>query len=229
MGNLSKKPAAPYKKTISPSSLYKGKCPRCTWLSYWHNFSLPANLALQSVLSRKQEDFFDEISNKHVDPTLPAGTIKLYKGKRTSVPIKVNGQDSRWAFFGELDFVIEYQDGRFGVADGKVSLKADAAALAKDYFNQLHAYAFMLENPDSGSGQKVDTLGLVQWKFDETLPLEASQWGFSVQHRYIPIERDDRKFTEFIESFVNIIEGEFPDPAPDCLDCKWLIDHGFQY
>lgn len=229
MGKLQKKPAEPYRKTISPSSLYKGKCPRCTWLSYWHNFSLPANLALQSVLSRKQEGFFDEISISHVDDSLSPGTIKLYKGKRTSVPIKVNGQESRWAFYGELDFVIEYEDGRFGVADGKVSLKADPDALAKDYFNQLHAYAFMLENPAEGESQRVDTLGLVQWKFDEALPIDAPKWGFSVLHRYIPLERDDAKFQEFIEGFINIIEGDFPDAASDCLDCKWLIDNNFQY
>jgi hypothetical protein len=229
MGKLQIKPAQPYRKTISPSSLYKGKCPRCTWLNYWHNFSLPANLALQSVLSRKQEGFFDEISNAQVDKTLAPGTIRLYKGKKTSKPIKVNGQDSRWAFYGELDFVIEYDDGRFGVADGKVSLKADPAELAKNYFNQLHAYAFMLENPSDGDGQKVDTLGLVQWKFDEALPIDAPKWGFSVLHRYIPLDRDDAKFQVFIESFINVIEGDFPDAAPDCLDCKWLIEIGFQY
>ena len=229
MGSLQVKPANPYRTTISPSSLYKGKCARCTWLSYWHNFSIPANLALQSSNSRMQEAFFDNLHTSRVDESLSPGVVKLYKGKRSSIPWEINGEITRWAFYGELDFVIEYEDGRFGVADGKVSMKLDQAALAKDYSNQLHAYDFMLENPKADDGQKVDTLGLVQWRIDGTLPLDSESWGFKVDHRYVAVERDDASFKEFMDRFITVIEGGFPEPASDCSDCGWLIKHGFQY
>jgi len=229
MGSLQVKPTNPYRTTISPSSLYKGKCARCTWLSYWHNFSIPANLALQSSNSRMQEAFFDNLHTSRVDVSLSPGVVKLYKGKRSSIPWEINGEITRWAFYGELDFVIEYEDGRFGVADGKVSMKLDAAALAKDYSNQLHAYAFMLEKPKAEDGQKVDTLGLVQWRIDGTLPVESDPWGFKVDHRYVPVERDDAGFKEFMDRFITVIEGEFPEPASDCSDCGWLVKDGFQY
>ena len=229
MGSLQQKPANPYRTTISPSSLYKGKCARCTWLSYWHNFSLPANLALQSNNARLQEGFFNNVHTSRIDPKLAPGAVKLYKGKRASVPWSINGEPTRWAFYGELDFVIEYEDGRFGVADGKVSMKVDEAGLIENYSTQLHAYAFMLENPKAEDGQKVDTLGLIQWRIDGTLPLESDPWGFKVDHRYIAVERDDAKFKEFMDRFVNVIEGEFPEPAADCQDCAWLIKAGFQY
>lgn len=176
-----------------------------------------------------QEAFFDQLHTSRVDIELSPGVVKLYKGKRSSTPWKINGQETRWAFYGELDFVIEYEDGRFGVADGKVSMKVDEKALAKDYFNQLHAYAFMLENPKTEDGQKVDTLGLVQWRIDGTLPLENDPWGFQVSHRYIPVDRDDVKFKQFMDGFIEVIEGDFPEAAADCSDCAWLVKNGFQY
>ena len=229
MSKLQTKPATPKKETISPSSLYKGRCARCTWLNYWHGFSIPANLSLQSSNSRMQEAFFDEVHTSKIDASLPAGTVKLYKGKKSSIPWEINGERTRWAFFGELDFVIEYEDGRFGVADGKVSMKVDEAGIIENYFTQLHAYAFMLENPKAEDGQKVDSLGLIQWRINGTLPLESDPWGFKVEHRYIPVERNDAKFKDFMDHFITVIEGEFPEPASDCADCAWLIKVGFQY
>jgi hypothetical protein len=226
--NLKVKPDEPYKKTISPSSLYKARCPRCTWLAYWHNFSIPVNMILSQQLSRLQEGFFEGKPTASFTSELKPGNIRLYKGKRYSKPIKVNGEESRWVFYGELDFLIEYEDGTFGVSDGKVSTKKDADLLAADYSHQLHSYAFMLENPKEGEIVKVDSLGLLQWRIEDTLPDETTL-GFSVMHRYIPIERDDEKFQKFMEDMITVIEGEFPDPSPYCKECEWLTEIGYQY
>lgn len=108
MSSLKQKPANPYRTTISPSSLYKARCPRCSWLEYWHNFKIPANLALQSSNSRLQEDFFHQVHTSRIDGQLDPGVVKLYKGNRSSIPWKINGENTRWAFYGALDFVIEY-------------------------------------------------------------------------------------------------------------------------
>ena len=227
--DLTKKPSEPYKKVITPSSLYKARCPRCTWLSYWHNFSLPVNLVLNQQLSRLQEAFFDGKETHFFAPEVKKGKVNLFKGKRTSKPIKVNGEDTRWAFHGELDFVIEYTDGRIGIADGKVSLKKDAEALVENYWSQLHSYAYMLEHPNEGDRLEIDSLGLIQWRIDNTLPQESDLRGFSVEHRYVPVDRTDEKFTKFMENFVLCIEGEFPEPSGECAECKWLSEIGFQY
>jgi hypothetical protein len=153
--NYTIKPAEPYKKTIPPSSLYKGRCPRCTWMNFWHNFKIPVNMNLQQNLSRKQEKFFDGCPTTTLDASLRPGKISLLKGKKRSSLITINGQLTRWAFYGELDFGVNYDDGGFGVADGKVSLKDDPDELVDSYTTQLHAYAFMLEYPDSGTSQKI--------------------------------------------------------------------------
>ena len=226
--DLTKKPSEPYKKVITPSSLYKARCPRCTWLSYWHNFSLPVNLVLNQQLSRLQEAFFDGKETHFFSPEVKKGKVNLFKGKRTSKPIKVNGEDTRWAFYGELDFVIEYADGTYGVADAKVSTKKDAEGLVSDYSNQLHSYAYMLENPQSGDPINIETLGILQWRIENTLPHDAPL-GFGVMHRYLDVKRDDQKFKSFMEGMIEVIEGEFPESDPDCYDCTWLMKVNFNY
>ena len=182
---------------------------------------------MQQSLSRKQEAFYDGAPTSAIDKTLRPGKVALFKGKRTSAPIYINNEETRWSFYGELDFGIEYADGGFGVADGKVSLKQDADELVKSYKTQLHAYAYMLEAPASGESLDVETLGLVQWRIDSTLPQDSTKWGFGVEHRYIPIDRNDEEFAEFMERFIGYIEGEFPDSAEGCYDCDWLKKIGF--
>jgi len=136
--NYTVKPAEPYKKTIPPSSLYKGRCARCTWMNFWHNFKIPVNMNLQQNLSRKQEKFFDGCPTTTLDASLRPGKITLMKGKKRSSLITINGQQTRWAFYGELDFGVNYDDGGFGVADGKVSLKDDPEDLTQ-YFHVIES------------------------------------------------------------------------------------------
>ena len=224
--NYTVKPVTPYRTYISPSSLYKARCPRCTWLNYQHNFQIPANLALQQKLSRLQESFFDNRELSEIDTNLPKGFSSLKKGKITSKNIFIDGQDTGWQFYGELDFIFNYADGSFGVADGKVSMKADPNLLAEDYWPQLQAYAFMLENNEENP-ILIKSLGLVRWRIEETSQTE--EWGFTVSHEYIPIERDDVKFMTFINDFINVIKGEFPEPDKNCYDCKWLSKIHYNY
>ena len=224
--NYTVKPVTPYRTYISPSSLYKARCPRCTWLNYQHNFQIPANLALQQKLSRLQESFFDNRELSEIDTNLPKGFSCLKKGKITSKSIFIDGQDTGWQFYGELDFIFNYADGSYGVADGKVSMKADPILLAEDYWPQLQAYAFMLENNEE-EPILIKSLGLVRWRIEETSLTE--EWGFTVSHEYIAIERDDEKFMSFIKDFIKVIEGDFPEPDKNCYDCKWLTKINYNY
>ena len=224
--NYTIKPLAPYRAYISPSSLYKARCPRCTWLNYQHNFQIPANLALQQKLSRLQESFFDNRALSEIDANLSKGISSLKKGKITSKNILIEGVDTGWKFYGELDFIFNYADGSFGVADGKVSMKSDSISLGKDYWPQLQAYAFMLENNEEDP-ILITSLGLVRWRIEETSLSE--EWGFTVSHEYIPIIRDDVNFNKFINNFIKIIEGEFPESDKECYDCKWLKKINYNY
>ena len=221
------RPEEPYKQVITPSSLYKANCDRCTWMSYWHNFSIPANLALQQQQSRIQEASFDGIDTQKISSHLPTGWMTLHKGKITSQAINVNGKPSRWKLYGELDFLAANEDGTFSIIDGKVSMKKDENELIANYWTQLEAYVFMLENPESGEPKKISTIGLLQWRITGASRVDDVPTGFSIEQTYVPVARRPEEFQSFMESMINTIEGEFPESNPDCYDCKFLYDIGF--
>lgn len=221
------RPSRPYRGVITPSSLYKANCPRCTWMSYWWGFSLPANLALQQQLSRFQENFLDGIDNHALSPLLPKGTMNLHKGKITSSPIRVNGEITKWKIYGEIDFLCTNEDGTYSIIDGKVSLKKNPEELIESYWTQLEAYAFLFEHPDDDIPKKIATLGLIQWRITGAAGDTNLTRNFSLEERYIPVERRPREFQEFIAKFIGIIEGFCPEPSKDCYDCKFLHEIGF--
>jgi hypothetical protein len=183
---------------------------------------MPANLALQQQMSRLQESSFDGVPNSVISSDLPEGFASLYKGKFASKEIEINGEITRWKLYGELDLLSQNKDGTHSVIDGKVSMKKDAEDLAEGYWKQLEAYVFMLENPEVGEPKQIATMGLLQWRIDGAVDLTEPRRGFTVEERYIPVARNPEGFREFIESFIAIIEGDFPDSGNDCYDCKFL-------
>ena len=221
------KPTAPYKSAITPSSLYKGNCARCTWMSYWHNFSIPANLALQQQMSRIQEGSFDGVSNDSISSILPKGWATLHKGKFASQPIIVNGDVTRWKFYGELDLLATNENGSYSIIDGKVSMKKDKDGLIESYWTQLEAYVYMLEHPENGDPIEINSIGLLQWRITGEVIEQDGTRGFAVEERYIPVDRKVAEFALFMANFIEVIEGEFPEASSICLDCKFLTEIGF--
>ena len=221
------RPSEPYRQAITPSSLYKANCARCTWMSYWHNFSIPVNLILQQQMSRIQEASFDGIDNHKISPLLPKGWMTLHKGKITSKPIVVNGETTRWKFYGELDFLASNEDGTHSIIDGKVSMKRDPQELIASYWTQLEAYVLMLEKPELGESKSISSIGLLQWRIDGALAAEHNHRGFSVIESYIPVERQPAQFQIFMNNFIDVIEGQFPEASFECYDCNFLRSIGF--
>jgi len=227
--NLAIKPAEPHRKTLSPSSFYNIRCPRCLWLDYWHNVKFPANLALQLLLSRLQEAAYDGVHSSAISDEIPAGEVSRYKTRFTSKPININGEQTRWKIYGEIDLLVDHKDGSYSIVDGKVSMKKDAASLVENYWTQLEAYVYAFENPLEGAPKPIKTIGLLQWRIDNSLHLEGDSRGFSVDHRYICLERRPMEFQTFLEKFIGIIEGDFPEAGTDCENCKFLVEIGFSY
>lgn len=223
------KPASPYRSTLSPSSFYNIRCPRCLWLEYWHNFKFPVNLSLQLKLSRIQEAAYDGVPSTLITSAIPTGQVAKYKTRLTSRPVSINGEVTRWKIHGEIDLLVDHEDGTYSVIDGKVSMKADADAIVDAYWTQLEAYVFAFENPEFGEPKPIKTIGLLQWKIEDSLHLEGNQRGFSVGHRYIPVERRPQEFQDFLTEFISIIEGEFPSSGEQCENCKFLNKIGFSF
>jgi hypothetical protein len=190
---------------------------------------LPANLALQLLLSRLQEAAYDGVTSKVISPEIPLGNVSRYKKRFTSMPVKVNGEETRWKIYGEIDLLVDHQDGTFSIVDGKVSMKKDAEALIESYWTQLEAYVYAFENPLDGDVMPIKSIGLLQWRIDDSLHLDDNKRGFTVDHRYIPIPRQEERFQNFLAKFIGIIEGDFPESGDDCDTCKYLEKIGFQY
>jgi len=227
--NYSKKPQVAYRKTLSPSSFYNIRCPRCLWLEYWHGFKLPANLALQLLLSRLQEAAYDGADSSVISDKLAKGHVTKHKKRFTSQPVKVNGEETRWKIYGEIDLLVHHNDGTYSIVDGKVSMKKDEDALIESYWTQLEAYVFAFENPSEGDPMPIKSIGLLQWRIDNSLHLEGDLRGFSVEHRFIQLPRREKEFQEFLARFIGIIEGEFPQSGNECENCKFLEKIGFSY
>ena len=221
--DVTKKPPVPYRKTLSPSSFYNIRCPRCLWLEYWHNIKVPANLSLQLHLSRLQEAAYDGVDSTQISPLLKPGLVKRYKDRFTSSPIVINGEITRWKIYGEIDLLVDHGDSTYSIVDGKVSLKQDADAVIESYWTQLEAYVHAFENPLEGEPRIIHSIGLLQWRINNSFCLEGNRRGFSVLDRYIPVPRRKNEFDTFLERFIGIIEGDFPQSGTDCDTCKFLV------
>jgi len=229
VGKLSLKPNEPYRKSFSPSSFYNIRCPRCLWLEYWHGFKLPANLALQLQLSRLQEAAYDGVDSSVISKDLPKGHVTKHKKRFTSQPVKINGEETRWKIYGEIDLLVHHNDGTYSIVDGKVSMKKDEDALIDSYWTQLEAYVFAFENPLEGDPVQIKSIVLLQWRIDNSLHLEGNLRGFSVEHRFIQLPRRELEFQKFLAKFIGVIEGDFPESGSDCENCSFFTKVGFSY
>lgn len=217
-----KKPIKPAREYISPSDLTFGlsTCKRCLWIKYWYKVSAPLQMPLVGTLSTLQEEAFHNADMPTIDSTLRPGTITKWGEFVKSKPLRINESETRWRILGKYDLVSTNIDGTIGLIDCKVSdSQRDSGAF---YSPQLEAYAYALENPAAGKGQIVASMGLLIWKPTRTIGDDSSSYGFGVDQKYVAVERDTENFLAVIEGFINVLEGELPEPGADCTTCTYL-------
>ena len=217
-----KKPTKPAREYISPSDLTFGlsTCKRCLWIKYWYKVSAPLQMPLVGTLSALQEEKFHYSDMPSIDSTLRPGTITKWGEFVKSKPLRINDSETRWRILGKYDLVSTNTDGTIGLIDCKVSdSQRDSGAF---YSPQLEAYSYALENPAAGKGQSVASQGLLIWKPVATIGADRNSYGFGVDQKYVAVERDGAHFLNVIEDFINVLEGEFPDPGPECTNCSYL-------
>jgi len=91
------------------------------------------------------------------------------------------------------------------------------------YSPQLEAYAYALENPAAGKSQTVASMGLLVWRPTTAIGSNANEYGFAVMQKYVPVERDQGNFLKVIGEFIDVLEGELPDPGAECQTCNYLV------
>ena len=212
-----KKPAVPTRSTIRPSDLTFGlsNCRRCLWIFYWFKVQAPMVMPLVSTLADLQEKQFQGATLKDIDPSLGDGKIVKWGEFINSKKISINGEESRWRFYGKYDILGENSDGSLAIIDCKVS--DSERDNGQFYAPQLEAYAYSLENPAVGEGKKVSTMGLLVWS-----PKSADLTGFKVEQKYVPVERDSARFQTLLADLINMLEGEMPDSGEKCETCRFI-------
>ena len=212
-----KKPAVPTRSTIRPSDLTFGlsNCRRCLWIFYWFKVQAPMVMPLVSTLADLQEKQFQGALLQDIDPSLGDGKIVKWGEFINSKKISINGEETRWRFYGKYDILGENSDGSLAIIDCKVS---DSERDSGDFYApQLEAYAYSLENPAVGEGKKVSTMGLLIWS-----PKSADLTGFKVEQRYVPVKRDSARFQSLLTDLITMLEGEMPDSGEKCETCRFI-------
>jgi hypothetical protein len=215
------------KTRISPSDLtfLWGDCRRCFWLKYRHGIAhFGIFPGLVTVLSAKQEAWYEAKSSHDFSTTLPTGTVHSTGLMLHSAPIVVDGRETHFTIGGKYDFLLEYDDGSFGIVDTKIVGKAgDKGDL---YWPQLSAYEYLLANPKSGEPRMVSTLGLLVWSVGEVDHdgITNPRFGFDIV--YEPLSVDPPKFHAFIADVVSVLEGPIPAAGQRCNNCTYFAQRG---
>jgi hypothetical protein len=199
------------------------ECKRCFYLKVREGFRRPsaAMPKIFTVIDAEMKGFFQGKRTEKWMPFLPPGVVDSSVSWVLSKPIQIPGHGSTIVIRGKIDTLIRFDDRSYGVIDFKTS--ARSAGHVALYGRQLHAYATALEQAGQGhvNLSPIRSLGLLVYepqKFAQTAITEASLTGGL---RWIPVERDSRKFSVFLAQILDILENPEPPAAGDCEWCRY--------
>lgn len=132
----------------------------------------------------------------------------------------IPSSESRGIFVrGMVDAVARLDDGSLAIIDFKTS--GISKTTAETYARQLHAYALALERPSPRSElaqAQVSHLGLVVYSptaFDTPVTEEGlTAAALTGALTYVPIERDNEKFSTFLADVAAVLDAPEPPPPP---------------
>jgi len=133
-----------------------------------------------------------------------------------SAPVALSGCLRPFVIRGQVDVLVDCDDGSLGVVDFKTTVpKADHLAT---YGRQLHAYAWALEHPAGGLPATVSSLGLLCF-LPETFDARGPHAGLFGSLEWVEVPRDETGFLKFLHDVLDVLEG--PTLPPPALDCPW--------
>ena len=207
---------------ISPSDLTFSwnNCHRCLWLYYNYQVKAPITMPLVGDLAEMQElSCLDKTSSQlHTD--MPEGKAVSHGGWVKSKPIVVDGEETPFFINGKYDLLMEFKDGTHGIVDCKFQSKdSDKSAF---YSAQLEAYAFAIENPQSGDAKTISHMGLLVWSPVKIRGLSAENFGMELKCDWFPIKRDPSALAERLTAFIKMVTGDIPPSKEKCDQCAYV-------
>lgn len=209
---------------ISPSDLtfLWGECKRCMWLKYNKGLTRPGFMPLVGPMSAFQEGKYRDAPTSVVHPSLPAGTITKWGEKVESIPLIIDGVETKWRIQGKYDVIAAFDDGTHALIDCKVTTSEMADDKVWLYWPQLEAYAFALENPAKGDVIKVSETGLLMWRVVGAASDLTNDFAFTCDKDYLSAGREPKKFQKFIAKVIEMLDGEIPESGEKCTICKYV-------
>ena len=222
-GGFSAVPSVEYAKTrISPSDLTFGwsNCKRCFWMKHVYGVSHQGPFpGIVMSLSSRQERWYKEKHSRDFSSSLLSGVVHSTGKMLESKPIIVDGRETPFTLGGKYDFLLSYDNGRFGVIDTKV---VSQGGKAEFYWPQLAAYDYILSNPKTGEPRACETLGLLVWEIADASHQSAEIYSVGFKSEYEPVEVNPAKFQHFIGEVVSLLMGEMPPADENCSNCSYF-------
>jgi len=209
---------------ISPSDLsfLWGECKRCMWLKYNKGLTRPGFMPLVGPMASYQEATYRNAPTSVIHKDMTAGTVTNWGEGVESIPLVIDGAESKWRIKGKYDIVATLDDGTRALIDCKVTTSEMAEDKVDLYWPQLEAYAFALENPLTGDGVKVSETGLLMWRVVGAQTDLSDAFGFTCDKEYLTAGRRPEKFAAFIAEVIAMLDGELPDSGEKCTMCKFV-------
>ena len=209
---------------LAPSDLtfLWDECPRCFYLKVKEGQRRPSTPfpAVFNRLDKAQKNFFKGRPVEEVDPSLPAGIVAQQDVRVHSAPIDILRRDTAVTFRGEIDTVLAFNDGSYGIIDFKTT--ETKANLVERYSRQLHAYAWAAETPAEGKPllDPVSRLGLFCFEPYDMVALNGD-FAFRASPTWIEAPRDDGAFLRFLSDVLDVVEAPNPPAAGErCQFCQ---------
>lgn len=124
---------------------------------------------------------------------------------------------------GVFDTVLQLESGGFVVVDLK-TIKA-SPNLAATYANQLHAYAFALENPEIPANRlfPVERLGLITFEPERFTTRDDGSAALVGTNTWVEIPKGFPSFFSFLNLVIEVLTcDEAPQSGRNCPVCQYL-------
>lgn len=168
------------------------------------------------------KDHFLGKSTASISPELPDGVAKFSEKWVKSRPILLPGHENTCQIRGRFDTVLQFDDSSYGVIDFKTS--QPRSSHVEFYSRQLHAYAYALENPESGSFglTPISKLGLVVVEPHDLDRLKNDSLAYVGKMTWLECPLDMDKFLNFIDQALTLLDNNTPPKSDEgCGYCQY--------
>lgn len=233
---------------LSPSDfafLYK-ECKRCYYQkirdgkyrpyqpmpSIFNTIDKAMKVAFEGGLDEQGQirEYEDRPFLNQIDPDLPHARVFESNLKVQSDAILFEDINVAVYVAGEMDTLLIYEDGSYGVGDGKsTAVKPEYVDL---YSHQLHAYAFALSRPGAGKPKRTPVKHLGLLIFDPSLGFFPSGDAKATLHghlKWLEVPIDSSKFKKFLKEIATLLSTEeLPKSGARCSYCRYLSQNGIE-